>query len=266
MWERAKAPERARYCDLVAGAVSKLAGAATMANAALDLARHADALLPGHAAPLILEGRALEALGQDRTALATFREGKRRDPSALDDPPALLAWARVLAHTGHTGEALAAYRGLLPRMASLPGRERASAYVEAGLVAMASGPPGLDDAVADLRQAARDDQAGTRALAVYGLALALARRGEPGAAQFLLSDRTALGNPVEALSTDAAKRRLSAAPAETFAIEGFALEARDRAASRDAWVRYTNAAPTGPWAAATRRRLGESPRVKGRAP
>ena len=66
VWERAKSPELRRYCDLVASAASKLAGTAAMAQAALAAAREAEGVLPGHAAPRVLEGRALAALGKPR--------------------------------------------------------------------------------------------------------------------------------------------------------------------------------------------------------
>ena len=112
VWERAKSPELRRYCDLVASAASKLAGNAAMATAALAAAREANEVLPGHAAPRVLEGRALAALGKLDEALAASRDGRARDRAGLDDPLALLAWARVLARTGHPGEAVEAYRAL----------------------------------------------------------------------------------------------------------------------------------------------------------
>ena len=47
VWERAKAPELGRYCDLVASASSKLAGVTATAPAALAAAREAESVLPG---------------------------------------------------------------------------------------------------------------------------------------------------------------------------------------------------------------------------
>ena len=117
VWERAKSPELGRYCDLVASASSKLAGSTAMAQAALEAARQANGVLPGRAAPLALQGRALAALGKIGEAYASLRDAEARDARVLDDPPALLAWARVLARTGHTDDAARAYRALLPRAA-----------------------------------------------------------------------------------------------------------------------------------------------------
>ena len=257
VWERAKSPELRRYCDLVASAASKLAGNAPMAQAALAAAREADGLMPGHAAPRVLEGRALAALEKLDEALAALREGKARDRAGLDDPPSLLAWARVLARTGHPGEAVEAYRALLPRTSSLSTVERASAAVEAGLVTMAADNRGLDDAVAALREALREAQDDALGVAVLALALALDRRGDSSEARALLSDR-ALGDPRTALATLRAKELLAVAPAEASALAGLALEASDVAGARDAWEQYVTAlgtAPSHPWEAQARAHL-----------
>src|ERR1019366_3527191 len=101
VWERAKSPELRRYCDLVASASSKLAGTTAMAEAALASAREAEQVLPGHAAPRVLEGRALASLGKLDQALAALTQARSRDAAAFDDPLAMLAWARVLARTAH---------------------------------------------------------------------------------------------------------------------------------------------------------------------
>src|SRR5690349_15749949 len=97
VWERAKAPETRRYCDLLASGAAKLAGGAGGAREALAIADEAEHVAPGHAAPSVLRGRALSRLGLWADALAALERARDRDPRALDDPPALLAWARVLA-------------------------------------------------------------------------------------------------------------------------------------------------------------------------
>src|SRR3977135_3064399 len=84
--ERAKSPELRRYCDLVASASSKLARTAGRAEGALDTA-------------------ARGARGRLDEPLAALSEGEARDPRALDDPLALVAWARVLARTAHVDRA-----------------------------------------------------------------------------------------------------------------------------------------------------------------
>jgi tetratricopeptide (TPR) repeat protein len=254
VWERAKSPELRRYCDLVASASSKLAGTAAMAEAARDSAREADQVLPGHAAPRVLEGRALAALGKLDEALKALTDARSRDATAFDDPLAMLAWARVLARTGHADAAAEAYRALLPRSSAISAAERASAAVEAGLVAMARGPAGLDEAVAALREGLREAQDETQAVAVGALAVALDRRGDTDESRALLTER-GHGDPRTALASVHAKELLAVAPAEANALAALALESSDVAGARDAWERYLAAVPSGAWTAHARAHL-----------
>jgi tetratricopeptide (TPR) repeat protein len=262
VWERAKSPQLRHYCDLVAGAASKLAGTAPMPREAIKAAQDAEKVLPGHAAPRVLEGRALAASGQLDDALKALSDGKSRDPRALDDPLALLAWARVNARTGHGGEASDAYRALLPRASALPAAERASASIEAGLIAASRGQPALDDAVAALREGAKDAQDDAQPVAVLALALALDRRGDADEAHALLSER-ARGDPRTPLGTARAKEVLAVAPNEALAMQALALEPSDAAGAKEAWQKYVDAAPQGPWAAHAR---GHVAALAGRRP
>ena len=158
VWERAKAPELNRFCDLLASGSAKLANPAQIASDVVEIAQEADAVLPGHAAPRVLLGRALARLGKYPDAVQAFSEAKARDAAALDDPVALLSWARVLAYVGQTEEAHAAYRMLLPRASSLTLVERGEAYVGAGMLAMSLGPSGVEEGVAILREARKNSQ------------------------------------------------------------------------------------------------------------
>lgn len=254
VWERARRPELRRYCDLVASASSKLAGTTAMAESALASAREANEILPGYAAPLVLEGRALAALGKLEEARKALAAARALDASALEDPLALLAWARVAARTGHTDEAEGAYRALLPRASAISASERAAASVEAGLVSMARATTGLDDAVAALREGLREAQDETQTVAVLGLALALDRRGDKEESRALLAER-AHGDPRAGLASPRAKDLLAVAPAETNAMIAIALQATDPAGAHDAWERYLAASPAGPWAAHARAHL-----------
>src|SRR5579859_748665 len=246
-WERAKSPELRRYCDLVASASPKLAGTTAMAEAALQSARQADTVLPGHAAPRVLEGRALAALGKLDQAAAAMREGKARDPAALEEPLALLAWARVLARTGDAAGAAEAYRALLPRASALSAAERSSASIEAGFVAMARGAAGLDEAVAAFREGVREAQDEARVVAEDALALALDRRGDTDESRTLLADRSR-GDPRAAVGSPRGKELLAVAPPEGHAVVALGLEATDAAGARDGWEKYLAASPSGPWA------------------
>jgi hypothetical protein len=256
IWERAKSPELGRYCDLLASAASKLAGTAAMAEAALAAAREADGLLPGHAGPKALEGRALAALGHIDGALVALGEAIARDPRALDDPPALLSWARVLARTGHTERAADAYRALLPRASALSGSDRAAAAAEGGLVALGLGPPWLDTATAALREALREAQEDTEPVVVLALALALDRAGADDESRALLSDR-ARGEPHAVLAGSRAKELLAVAPAEAPAILAIGLESTDPVGARAAWSDYVAHSPPTAWAAFTRAHLAK---------
>jgi tetratricopeptide (TPR) repeat protein len=254
VWERAKSPELRRYCDLLASASSKLAGIGVMAQAALDVAREADGVLPGHGAPRVLEGRALAALGRYGEALTALRDGQTRDPRALDDPPALLAWGRALARTGRTQAAAEAYRALLPRSSALSPGDRVSAEIEAALLAMARGAVGLDEAAAALREALREAQDEAYPIALMALALALDRRGNAEEARALLVER-AHGDPRDAIGSTRAKQLLAIVPAEAHALAAVALEPTDTAGARDEWQRTLDEAPSGAWAAHARAHL-----------
>jgi tetratricopeptide (TPR) repeat protein len=267
VWEQAKSPELRRYCDLLASALSKLAGTTIMAETALEEARIANAVLPGHAAPRILEGRALASLAKLGEALAALADAKAIDAHALDDAGSLLAWARVLARTGHPDKAWSAYRTLLPGALALSSADRASAAIEAGLVAMALGPNGIDDAVAALRDGVRLAQDDAEAVAVLGLVLALDRRGDLDEARALLADRVH-GDPRSALATGRAKELLAVAQTERPALAAIALEVADVAGARVAWQEYLSAAPDGPWEGGVRARLAKlgAPRSAARRP
>jgi tetratricopeptide (TPR) repeat protein len=256
VWERAKAPELRRYCDLLASGAAKLAGATSAAVAVqsmtarevLGIADEADHAMPNRAGPSVLRGRALAKLGQWTLALAALRDAKTKDERALDDAQSLLAWGRVLARTGNAEEAREAYRALLPRASVLAPRERAAASVEAGLVAMGRGPSGLDEAVAILRQARRDAQDTTQTLAVMALSLALDRAGESDEARALLAERIH-ADPRPVLADARVQEILATAAAanESHAALGLALEALDPPSARAEWRAYVDGAGTGPW-------------------
>lgn len=248
VWERAKAPALRRYCDLVASATSKLAGSAGMSTEVLTIADEADRAVPGHAAPSVLRGRAQARLGHYPEAYAALRDAKARDERALDDPASLLAWARVALRTGHPDEARDAYRALLPRASALAIAERGPAYVEAGLLAMSRGAPGLEEAVAILRQARRDAQDVEQTIAVLALGLALDRSGERDEARAVIGERVH-GDPRGVLSDARARKTVDAGTngVDVEAIAAMALESFDPALARDAWHRYVDAAAGGPW-------------------
>ncbi|HVH44429.1 MAG TPA: hypothetical protein VM925_18880 [Labilithrix sp.] len=259
-WERAKEPNLRRYCDLLASGTAKLvgSGSSSLVKDVPKIADEADKLLPGRASPNVLKGRAFLRLGRPEDARAALDEAKRRDDRALDDPVALLAWARANARTGHLAEAARAFRAALPRTSALTAHERSSASFEAGMTAMAQGAAGLDDAVAMLRQARRDAQDAMQVATVTALALALDRAGQREEARAILAERprvdarALVSDPrvVEAL-TDAGVLH------ESDALVATALELEGGAIAKDAWRRYLEGAGgKGPWADHARERAG----------
>jgi hypothetical protein len=188
VWERAKIPELRRYCDLVASGFAKLAPGSRLVGDVVSLADQAEALVPGRAAPMLLKGRALCRLGRFAEARAALSAAHDRDDRALDDPSALLAWARSLESTGEGPLAREAYRTLLPRAEALSLADRGVAYLGAGALAMSRGPEGLAEGIAILRQARHESQDLLRAAATFELALALDRAGDGGEAAAVLAE------------------------------------------------------------------------------
>lgn len=254
VWERAKSPASLRYCDWLASGTAKLVGRAPAANDVIELARRADEAVPGQAAPKILEGRALLILQNPKGAVAAFEEARARDPRALEEPAALLAWARANAQIGARDEAAKAYRALLPSASSLGAEARGSLPFEAAMVLMANGPKDVDMAIAVFRQARRDVASSLQNGTHVGLALALDRAGQKDEAKTLLSEippsvdvPSWLGSKVtEALT-------IAGVPEERDALEATLLEASRRTAARDAWKRYLQGrGGAGPWASHAR--------------
>jgi tetratricopeptide (TPR) repeat protein len=259
-WERAKEPSLQSYCTLLASGTAKLVNGGALAREVPAIADDADKLLPGRAAPSVLKGRALLKLGKPADALAALKEARTRDDRALDDPVALLAWARANARTGHFDEAAQAYRAALPRTSALSTAERSTASFEAGMIVMAQGPKAIDDAVAMLRQARREAQDSMQVASVVALALALDRSGQKDEAKAVLAER--IRSDAKPILADA---RIADALAdagvghESDALLATALEVTDPAAARDVWRRYVEGAGgKGPWADHARAHEGSS--------
>ncbi|MBS2013412.1 MAG: hypothetical protein JST00_11020 [Deltaproteobacteria bacterium] len=268
VWERAKEPQLRTYCGLLASGSAKLVGSAALAKDVPSIAGEADKVLPGRAAPKVLEGRALLRLGKASEAVKALEEAKKRDDRALDDPVALLAWARANARTSHLDEAAKAYRAALPRTSALGAGERSAASFEAGMIVMGQGAAAVDDAIAMLRQARRDAQDALQLASVVALALALDRSGQREEAKAVLAERVrsdvkpVLGDArvVEALA-DAGVAH------EREALVAIALESTEPAAAREAWHKYLEGAGgKGPWADHARAREGAAGAKKKEAP
>ncbi|MGK4008950.1 hypothetical protein WMF31_40470 [Sorangium sp. So ce1036] len=225
VWERARAPELPRYCDLLARGQAQLGDDAEAARAS---ARLADQLLPGHAAPQVLLARAALALGSTEDAARAFARARSIDPRSVEDPHTLHDLARSLSRTGQRDEALAVYRALVPRIDLLAtADQRALVLLEAAHLSMAaagdaSGPtaaagdasaahtgergerarPVLDEAIAYLREARQRAQAQLARDVMLSLALALDRAGDRAQADAALEAATAGVAPAAARALD----------------------------------------------------------------
>lgn len=267
-WERAKQPALRRYCALVASGVTKLAGGDAQASNVVELAQEADRLLPGHAAPKILEGRAELARGRPKEAVASFEEASGRDVHALDEPVALLAWARANAQLGRRERAAAAYRDLLPRSSVLAPSVRGAACFEASIVASTLGPAALEDTVAMARQAVRETRDALRTASVVALALALDRGGHTDEARALLASEppSLLASGLRDVKVTE-ELSMTGTAFEKDALEAFALDASRPALAREAWKRYLEGpGGQGPWSAHARARAAGQGKAPPRSP
>lgn len=262
-WERAKEPNLRRYCDLLASGTAKLvgSGASVLVTEVPGIADEADKLLPNRASPLVLKGRAYLRMSKPKEALAALEEAKKRDDRALDDPVALLAWARANARTGHLTEAATAFRAALPRTSALTAQERSAAAFEAGMTVM-SQKEGIDDAIAMFRQARKDAQDSLQVACVAALALALDRSGQAEEGKAVLAER--VRNDVKPFLTDPKVTEAigdAGVPAEQDALIAIALEPQESA--REYWRKYLDGAGgKGPWAEHARAHAGAAPAAK----
>jgi tetratricopeptide (TPR) repeat protein len=238
VWEHVKSPNLGRYCDLLASATAKLGGPAHGVAEIIAIADEADRLVPGRPAAPILRGRALARLGQYSASVDALKEAKARDDLALNEPEALLVWARVQSFTGRSEEALDAYRALMPRASGLGLAERGVVYVGAGMLAMATGPKGIDEAVSILRRARKDSQDVAQRVAALALALALDRAGEKAEARLILKERPRDNAPALLAEPAAIESMGPEWDVEHLAMVAFALEAVDPLRAGQGWIAY----------------------------
>jgi tetratricopeptide (TPR) repeat protein len=276
VWELARVPTLQRYCDLMARAHAELP---TMPEAARRAADDADKALPGHAAPQVVIARAALVAGDVAEAAKAFDRARAIDPRSVEEPSTMHDLARTLARTGKRDEALGVYRALVPRADLLATTEQrvrvlleaahASMTVEgsggpaptlaelarpgarpAGAPPRAKGRPGLDEAIAYLREAHQRSATPLSGDVVLSLALGLDRAGSRDEADAVLAEADR-GARAAAGAAD-----YVAAPEDASALAALALEVTDRPAAQKAWEAYlAGVGGKGPWAASARGRL-----------
>jgi tetratricopeptide (TPR) repeat protein len=243
VWEAAKEPNLAGYCDRLAKGYGLLAAAPARARV---IAGEADRLLPGHAAPWVLRGRASVALAEFELAGGELERALELSPRALQDPPSLRAWALSLQRIGQRDRALAVYRLLAPRLSlGFTTEERGAVLVEAAEVALGLGPLALDDAIAFLEEARSLPLRSQRPLVLAELCLAFDRRPLPREAE---SARAAFAET-------AFDPRAFESRGEVDAAAAIVLEPTDVREARGRWEHYLSGdGGSGAWAEHARRR------------
>lgn len=259
-WDRARAPNLARYCDFMAHAEARLAKEPRRAEQA---AAAAAALYPEQAAPLVVRGRVAAQLGQRAEARVFFEQALALSADALRDPGAQLDLAETLREAGDTAGAIRAYRALLPRLDALADEQlRTRARLDAALALALEGPASLDVAVALARVAESRGASSLRSTSRAVLALLLDRSGARAEAAAMAT---------QAHQTGALGALTQRGPAALgWGVEALAVLARLREVAEPqsaaaSWEGYLARAGQGPWAAHARARLAESRRSPARA-
>ncbi|MBN2197490.1 MAG: hypothetical protein JW751_32225 [Polyangiaceae bacterium] len=259
VWERARMVEESAYCAALAGGYARLVRQPTQA---LGIATTAETTWPREAAPLVLAGRALFALGRPAEATAKFDRALALDRHAVDSPDALhdRAAAALLAQDLETAER--AYRALVPRVGLLADDARARrVLVEAAAVVMGEGPQALAEAVSYLGEARRHTRApGLRPFVLGLLALTLSRQGLLDQARGVVAEADGALLPLDDPAVPPAPGRSSALPVlppgELQAIAATLAEGVERQDAIDQWNEYVGmVGEQGVWIGHARGRL-----------
>ena len=286
VWDRAKTPQLARYCQALARGYAALRRAPEQA---LREADEADRVWPDRARPRALRGRALMRLGRVDEAWAALEAARKLQERSLEPPVTLRAYAAAAALTGHYQEAVRAYRALVPQAGLLPGHAaRQQMYVEAAAWVMSEGPEALDETVGYLSEARRQGvPLGYRSYVLGTLALALDRQGRVEQAQGVAAEASGPWSLARALSPRdgedaddshppmrpasgvAGRKEAPSLPVgEEHAVVAILAERSDPELAVEHWRRYLAAVgeASAPWRAHAQRKLATltNPRTRRR--
>jgi len=278
-WDRARDPRLRRYCDLLAKGYARLAEDAAQA---LEAAQQARTLEPKRSAPRLLEARALVGQGRMAEAFQSFQQvlgqpDRASGGNAIELSPAgLYAYAVAAVGSGQIEQGLSAYRRVVP-MASLLSGEGASerVYVEAAVLVMQRDPAQLQEAVAYLNEARRQNaNLALRPFVVAALALALDRQGRHeeargvareahGHTALLMSAATPAGSaspaaaPVGPQVPSESRLLLPRVdPVELLAMAAMLAAAEEPELAKQYWKDFVDRAPANhPWLAHARGKL-----------
>jgi len=220
-------------------------------EAAIAAARAADAALPGRAAPVVLEARALFRSGKTPEAWEQFQRAQGLDPQSLRAPEALGDAARCAFAAGSHEQASLLYRRLVPQLDLLAEEgDRIRILVEAGMLAMSFGPDHLAEAVGYLAEARRrPNLPGLADVVIAAFALAADRQGHGEEAALAASEASGpwqLEGRREKASR-AVGPSLPILPAgELDAMIALLAERRDRELAVERWTSFLDGAAKGP--------------------
>ncbi len=267
LWDRARQPGLAVWCRALARGYARLSRSPTLALAA---ARDAERAVPGRPGPAVLSGRALLAEGDAAAAYKQFARALALSRRSVEEPAALHDLAMAAELTGHTPEALGAYRALVPRAGLLDDSQRRErVYVEAASLVMSTGESGLNEAIGYLGEARRrGGPPGFVAVVLADLALALDRQGRSEEARGVVAEAGGPWALAELAGLDdttkpAARARRALLPVlprgELSAMVAILAERDDPELARDQWRACVAANPKGAWADYARAKLAKAP-------
>lgn len=256
VWSRARVPNLQRYCALIARAHARIDENPASARKA---AEEADKLVAGRAAPQVVLARVSLMQGDVQGAMKAFDTALARNKRGVEQPIAMHDLALTQWRSGKLEDALATYRVLVPRASLLPNRQRrARALLEAAHVAMAVAPQKtdeqqriLDEALAFLREAARDGHHSLAMDVSLSLVLALDRAGRRLQADAILSENRG------SRTWDESGVDYLAAKDDLLVMRGLAMQMHDPSGAAKLYRMYLDGAGgKGPYADAVRARLG----------
>lgn len=238
-WARARLPGLGQYCEGVRQATTLLAASP---EAAIRAARAAAKALPGRAAPLVLEARALLRLGSKDEAWAAFESARAMDSRSLESAPTLADYARCAMRTAHRNEAVRAYRDLAVRAPLLEsGGPRVRALLEAAELISSLGPEHLSEAVSYLAEARKQPSIPGLADYVLGaMALMLDRQGRVTESRMVASEASGPWQLADVDEKGGAGPALAPdlPPGELDAIVATLAEGRDRELAAERWAAF----------------------------
>jgi tetratricopeptide (TPR) repeat protein len=234
VWQLARTPHIAEYCDLIARAQGVVA---SEPESAITAATDADKLVPGKSAPAIAIGRAEIARGNVKASLDAFERALAIDPRAADDPKAKEALAWALSRSGRFNEAAKHYRALVPQVSLMPEESRGLVFLRAAMALMSNTEDpkrGLDDAAAFLEEAQKTIASGYALDVLVVSALVSDRLGDTQRTRALMIEVVRRGGRTAGFA-----QSFAATDAERLALDALALESNAPEEAIAKWSAYT---------------------------